>query len=76
LVGSAQVVTRDGFDVRRHALSHLSNGTLGWIQIGNFLLSGALVIAGAQARSASGALCVRNAAASGARSSSRRSAPG
>lgn len=47
IVGFAQVVTREGFDVRRHALSLLSNGDLGWIQILNFLVSGALVIAGA-----------------------------
>ena len=47
LVGLAQVVTREGFDVRRHALSLLSNGDLGWIQITNFCVSGALVIAGA-----------------------------
>jgi hypothetical protein len=46
-VGLAQVLTREGFDVRRHALSQLSNGDLGWIQIVNFLVSGALVIAGA-----------------------------
>jgi len=47
LVGSAQVLTRDGFDVTRHPLSLLSNGDLGWIQIANFLVSGALVAAGA-----------------------------
>lgn len=47
LVGLAQVFTRDGFDVTRHALSLLSNGDHGWIQIANFLVSGALVIAGA-----------------------------
>lgn len=47
LVGLAQAVTRDGFDMRRHALSLLSNGDLGWIQIANFMASGALVIAGA-----------------------------
>ena len=46
-VGLAQVLTRQGFDMRRHALSQLSNGDLGWIQIVNFLVSGALVIAGA-----------------------------
>jgi hypothetical protein len=46
-VGLAQALTRDGFDVRRHALSLLSNGALGWIQIANFLVTGALVIAGA-----------------------------
>jgi hypothetical protein len=47
LVGLAQVLARDGFDVRRHALSLLTNGEHGWIQVGNFLASGALAIAGA-----------------------------
>jgi hypothetical protein len=47
IVGLAQVLTREGFDVRRHPLSLLSNGELGWIQISSFLLSGALVILGA-----------------------------
>jgi len=46
-VGIAQILTREGFDIRRHALSLLSNGDLGWIQITNFLCSGLLVIAGA-----------------------------
>ena len=46
-VGIAQILTRDGFDMRRHALSLLSNGDLGWIQIANFLCSGLLVVAGA-----------------------------
>ena len=46
-VGLAQVLTREGFDMRRHPLSLLSNGDLGWVQIGNFLVSGILVIAGA-----------------------------
>jgi hypothetical membrane protein len=47
VVGFAQALTRDGFDVRRHALSLLSNGEFGWIQIGNFVVSGTLVVAGA-----------------------------
>jgi hypothetical protein len=47
LVGAAQVLTREGFDMRRHALSLLSNGDLGWIQIANFMVAGALVLAGA-----------------------------
>src|SRR5262249_17268469 len=47
LVGLAQMLTREGFDFRRHALSLLSNGEFGWIQIANFLVSGILVIAGA-----------------------------
>jgi hypothetical membrane protein len=47
LVGYAQASLREGFDMERHALSLLSNGDLGWIQIGNFILTGLLVIAGA-----------------------------
>ena len=47
LVGLAQVLTRPGFDVRRHALSLLSNGDWGWVQIATFIVCGALVIAGA-----------------------------
>jgi hypothetical protein len=47
LVGLIQVLMREGFDVRRHALSLLSNGDFGWIQTTNFLVSGALVLTGA-----------------------------
>ena len=47
VVGLAQALSREGFDMRRHALSLLSNGDLGWIQVGNFVTSGLLVIAGA-----------------------------
>lgn len=46
-VGLAQVLFRPGFDVRRHALSLMSNGELGWIQITSFIVSGLLVILGA-----------------------------
>ena len=46
-VGAAQILTRDGFDMRLHALSLLSNGDYGWIQTANFLVSGLLVLAGA-----------------------------
>ncbi len=42
-----QMIVRPGFDITRHAASVLSLGDLGWIQITNFILSGALVIAGA-----------------------------
>lgn len=42
-----QMAIREGFDIRRHSLSLLSNGELGWIQIANFLISGLLTIAGA-----------------------------
>jgi hypothetical protein len=44
-IGLIQILTRKGFDIRRHALSLLSNGELGWIQITNFIVSGLLVIA-------------------------------
>lgn len=47
VVGLAQALTRDGFDMRRHALSLLSLGDAGWIQVANFFASGALVLAGA-----------------------------
>lgn len=47
VVVAVQVLTREGFDVTRHAASQLANGPAGWVQIANFLLTGALVIAGA-----------------------------
>jgi Protein of unknown function (DUF998) len=46
IVGGAQAMLREGFDPRRHALSLLSNGSLGWIQIANFPITGSLVLAG------------------------------
>jgi hypothetical protein len=46
-LGLAQALLRPGFDISRHDLSLLANGEFGWIQIGNFLLSGVLVIGGA-----------------------------
>ena len=39
--------TRDGYDPTRHAVSQLSNGDLGWIQIANFLITGAMTVAAA-----------------------------
>ncbi|MDG4820808.1 DUF998 domain-containing protein [Asanoa sp. WMMD1127] len=42
-----QSLTRAGFDPAVHPLSLLSLGELGWIQVGNFVLSGLLAIAGA-----------------------------
>jgi len=47
IVGIAQILTREGFDITRHPLSFMSLGDLGWIQIANFILTGLLVIAGA-----------------------------
>jgi hypothetical membrane protein len=45
LVAGVQVLTRDGFDLRRHAISMLSLGGPGWIQITNFVLTGLLTVA-------------------------------
>ena len=40
-----QAFTRDGFDLSRHPISLLSLGGLGWIQIANFVVTGALLVA-------------------------------
>ncbi|MCG5472209.1 DUF998 domain-containing protein [Micromonospora sp. LAH09] len=50
-VGSAivQASTREGFDFRRHPVSVLSTGELGWIQIVTFLVSGVLCALAADA---------------------------
>ena len=40
-----QMATRPGFDIRRHAVSQLSLGDLGWVQMANFIISGLLVVA-------------------------------
>jgi hypothetical protein len=45
VVGILQMLIRPGFDIRRHELSLMSNGDLGWIQIGNLVVTGLLVIA-------------------------------
>lgn len=47
LVSLAQALTRDGFDLGRHAWSLLANGDLGWIHTANLILTGAMTIAGA-----------------------------
>jgi len=44
-VSLAQALTRTGFDLSRHEWSLLANGGLGWIQIVNFLLTGAMTVA-------------------------------
>lgn len=43
-VALLQVLTRPGFDLSRHAISALSNGDLGWVQVANFIGSGLLII--------------------------------
>jgi hypothetical membrane protein len=46
-VALAQALTRDGFDLSKHAWSLLSNGELGWIQITNFVVTGLMTIVAA-----------------------------
>jgi len=47
VVAVAQVSTRAGFDPTRHAVSQLANGEFGWVQTANFLVTGAMTVAGA-----------------------------
>jgi hypothetical protein len=46
-VGTAavQALTRDGFDLRRHPISLLTLGSLGWIQVTAFIVAGLLNLA-------------------------------
>ncbi len=44
VVALIQVLSRAGFELRRHPLSLLGLGDLGWIQITNFVVTGRLVI--------------------------------
>ena len=48
IVALVQVLAREGFDISRHALSLLSIGDWGWIQIANFVVTGVLVVVGAR----------------------------
>jgi len=43
VVSLAQALTREGFDLTRHAWSTLANGSLGWIQVANLVLTGLMV---------------------------------
>lgn len=56
IIALAQAFTRPGFDLSRAQLSLLSNGDLGWIQIGNFSVTGALFVAGALGLGRTGSL--------------------
>src|SRR5256885_10673685 len=47
IVGVIEMLTRPGYDPTRHDLSLMSNGSLGWIHISLFILTGLLTIAGA-----------------------------
>jgi uncharacterized membrane protein len=44
-VALTQAFTREGFDLRRHPISLLSLGDLGWIQVANFVVAGVLYLA-------------------------------
>lgn len=47
VVALAQALTRDGFDLSKHAWSLLANGELGWIQVTNFIVTGLMTVAAA-----------------------------
>jgi hypothetical protein len=49
VTGLVQALTRRGFDLKRHALSLLEAGDLGWIQRANFILAGLLYVGAAVA---------------------------
>ena len=44
-VAIIQILTRAGYNIRQNAISQLSLGDLGWIQITSFLLTGLLAVA-------------------------------
>lgn len=44
-VAIGQALTRPGYDIRRNAISQLSLGDLGWIQITSFIVTGLLAAA-------------------------------
>jgi hypothetical protein len=46
-VGVAEALLRPGFDLRRHELSLLANGDLGWIHVAMMVVTGLLTVAGA-----------------------------
>jgi hypothetical protein len=47
LVSLTQALVRDGFDLTRHDWSLLANGTGGWVQVANLVLTGLMVVAAA-----------------------------
>lgn len=46
-IGTIEAIVRDGFDIRRHSLSILANGTGGWIHSTMMVVTGLLTVAGA-----------------------------
>jgi hypothetical protein len=47
VVGLLQALLRDGFDLARHPISVLANGSGGWVQTANFAVTGLMVLAAA-----------------------------
>lgn len=47
IIGAIEILIRPGFDMRVNALSQMTLGDLGWIQVLNFIVAGILVLAGA-----------------------------
>jgi hypothetical protein len=45
--GLVQALTRDGFDLSRHSLSLLANGSLGWVHITTLVVTGLMTVAAA-----------------------------
>ncbi|OBB99899.1 hypothetical protein A5784_21960 [Mycobacterium sp. 852013-50091_SCH5140682] len=61
---AVQAVTREGFDPVRYPASVLANGSLGWVQVANFLVSGVMTVAaGVGVRRAVGGRRTRSAGA-------------
>jgi Protein of unknown function (DUF998) len=52
LTAAAQLALRDDFDLTRQPLSLLSLGPFGAVQVANFVVTGALYVAGADASAA------------------------
>ena len=46
-VSLAQALTRDGFQLDKHSWSLLENGSLGWIQVTNFIVTGLATVTAA-----------------------------
>lgn len=46
-LAAVQLALRPGYDIRTQPISFLALGELGWIQVANFVLTGALALAGA-----------------------------
>ena len=48
-IGTVEAIVRDGYDIRRHSLSLLANGTGGWIHSTMMVVTGLLTVVGALA---------------------------